>query len=133
MKPGGMVARTLLGAPRSIELIAPDHLMAEVAGHAEKISDALGVQRGELLPAIEAVFRRMSRMVRASELPSTAWREAEELVRRIDPKDAAYVALALAEGAMLWTADKKLSHGLLRADVRITIDTATMRALIEHA
>lgn len=57
---------------------------------------------------------------------------AKTLLASIDPKDAGYVALAFSLGTVLWTVDGKLARGLLRKGVHVTIDTRTMRHLVEQ-
>ncbi len=133
MRPGGAIAEVLLNVPSTIVLLAPGHLLTEMEEHAADFAEELGVTVLEVRGAIAATQRCVNRFVSTNDIPMELRRRAEDALSAIDTKDAAYVALAWANDAMLWTVDRKLSHGLLRARINITIDTATMRALCKHA
>lgn len=66
-------------------------------------------------------------MVEIAKIPKKLVIQAVEIVRDIDPNDAAYVALHLHEGHKIWTGDKALISGLKRKGYDICITTPQLR------
>ena len=77
-------------------------------------------------------MKLITKIIEEEDVDERHFQNSRDLLADIDPKDSMYVAVAMEFDTMLWTVDKKLSHGLLRKNVHITIDTATMRALISQ-
>ncbi len=132
MRPSGAVASVLYDAKDRVELLAPEFIMEELREHQERLILELGLQPEKFHRALELLFSWMT-IVRTEVIPQSAREQADDLAKRVDPKDVAYVALALSQQALLWTLDQKLARGLARKKVNIAIDTPYMRMLVDQA
>jgi predicted nucleic acid-binding protein len=130
--PEGPIASTLFDARGRVELLSPELLLEELELHAERIARHKGADVRSIRSAI-ARLAELIRVVPLSTIPLIAREQADTLVRRIDPKDVTYVALAISQQALLWTLDKKLANALKKNDIQIAIDIYTMRYLIDQA
>ncbi len=130
--PEGPVADVFFEAYGRVELLTPEFIHEEMLAHAGRIAHERGTQVERIEAAVNKMLSRM-RTVPLEMIPKTSRKQADALALDIDPKDVAYVALALSQEAVIWTLDRKLANGLARKDVRICIDTATMRNIVEHA
>lgn len=97
-----------------------------------RFAESLGVSVKEVEDLIDVLMGRITNFIAEEDIDERHFQNSRDLLANIDSKDSMYVAVAMEFDTMLWTVDKKLSHGLLREDVHITIDTATMRALIRQ-
>ncbi len=132
LRPGGAVASVLLDCWGRCDLIAPTNLIVELHTHRMRFAESLGVSVKEVEDLIDVLMGRITNFIAEEDIDERHFQNSRDLLANIDSKDSMYVAVAMEFDTMLWTVDKKLSHGLLREDVHITIDTATMRALIRQ-
>ena len=132
LRPDGAVASVLLDCRGRCGLIAPTNLLVELYAHRTRFAEALGVSVIEVEQLIEVLMKLITKIIEEEDVDERHFQNSRDLLADIDPKDSMYVAVAMEFDTMLWTVDMKLSHGLLRKNVHITIDTATMRALISQ-
>lgn len=130
--PEGPVADVFFEAYGRVDLLTPDFIHEELKAHAGRIAYERGVPVDRIEGALNKLLGR-TRTIALELISSSARKQADTLALSIDEKDVAYVALALSQEAVIWTLDRKLANGLARQDVRICIDTATMRNIVEHA
>ncbi|MHB8587150.1 MAG: PIN domain-containing protein [Thermoplasmatota archaeon] len=91
------------------ELFAPVYLREELEKHKGEILKRAPVSPEELDAALSVLEARITWVSEEASRPFLP--VAEEAVRKIDPKDARYVACALAVKAdAIWTFDKKLAN-----------------------
>jgi predicted nucleic acid-binding protein len=129
--PEGPVSDVFFEAFGRVELLTPEFIGEEMKAHTGRIAHELGAPVDRIEAAVDKLIGR-TRTVPLDMITKAARKQADTLALDIDPKDVAYVALALSQEAVLWTLDRKLANGLARKDVRICINTATMRNIIEH-
>ena len=130
--PEGPVADTLWDARGKVDLLSPALIAEEIELHVPRIAMEIGTDPH----SIRAAFARLISLLRiipVDTIPRSVRGQADVLAGTIDPKDVAYVALALSQQAVLWTLDRKLTKALTKKDVGICIDTFIMRSLIQHA
>ena len=131
-KPDGPVANAIFDAFGRVDLLTPEYIFEEMKAHADRIANERGTEVHRVETAFDKLIAR-TRVVPLQMISKAARDQADLLTLDIDPKDVAYVALALSQQAVLWTMDQKLAKGLARKDVRICIDTAILRNIIEQA
>src|SRR3954447_7981445 len=96
--------RQWLDAPSQARLIAPRFLFVELFKHKERLLKAMRKPEEELLNALYALVACLE-FTDETLIPVGTWLEAHRLCAPTDPKDTAYVALALHHDAELWTED----------------------------
>ena len=105
------LARSRLDSPEDVTFLAPRFLFVELFKHKDRLKAAMGKPEDELLEALHALVASLDFTDEAS-IPIGTWMEAQRLCAPTDPKDIAYVALALHLDAQLWTLDEELKAGL---------------------
>ena len=110
IRPHGVVYERLLTLPPAT-LAAPRFVIVELFKHKDRIIAASGLSENEILEALHILAQRVD--FRDESLCAVGeWMEAWRLCKDVDPKDVAYVALAIHLGAKLWTFDEELRRGL---------------------
>lgn len=114
-----------------IRLYAPTYLMAEINALIPKLMERSGLSEAEITLAIRDLYRYI-RFVPDSEIPISAFLVAAPLIRDIDPKDIAFVALTEHLDELLWTGDKKLEEGLKAKGYQKVLNFQEVRAIINE-
>jgi predicted nucleic acid-binding protein len=123
--PNGIEAN-MLASKGGIQFLAPDYLIEEFENHIDEISESMGYSKRDTKKLFLKVVTHI-RLVEITKIPKELVIQAVEIVRDIDPNDAAYVALQLFQGHKIWTGDKALISGLKRKDYDICITTPQLR------
>lgn len=131
VRPTGAVAGVLFDARGRVDLLSPPFILEELELHADRLADETGNTPENVRMAMERLVHGI-RIVPDELIDRKAREQADILAGHIDPKDVAYVALALSQEAVLWTMDQKLARGLARQDVHIAVDIFTVRTLLDQ-
>ncbi|CCH54564.1 hypothetical protein BN8_03746 [Fibrisoma limi BUZ 3] len=91
---------------------APDFILAELNNYREVILRKTNVQRDELKEFTLFLFSKII-VVPDYVISEASYRQAQNLLADIDPKDVAYLALNEELGTILLTRDKPLYEGLI--------------------
>lgn len=108
--------RWLAKATRSdpeIRFFCPKYVLVELFKHKERIVAATRLDEGSMLDLLHKTLEQIH-FFDESAIRIGNWAEAWRLVRDIDEKDVAYVALTFELDGELWTGDKALEAGLRR-------------------
>lgn len=97
--------RTLLVHP-DLDMATPEYALDEVQRHLPSLAQRMRVPVQQARLTLELLLGHMATV--PHEDYRGEMRRADEILRDIDPDDAAFAALALATGLPLWTQDKAL-------------------------
>jgi predicted nucleic acid-binding protein len=111
LKTDSRLSQLYFDAQRVLKLIAPDFLREELIARREKLVKLTGQPANAVLQREILVLQRIE-FIDPGMIPPTIWLQAEKLVKDVDMKDIAYVALSLHTGFPIWSGDKKLRQGL---------------------
>ncbi|MCF8230745.1 MAG: hypothetical protein K9J27_01050 [Bacteroidales bacterium] len=104
------------------------YLIKEIDNNWEKLKRISNLDEEALLKAKNIVFKKIN-FIDESKIPKKHRLKAYDLVKNIDPKDIAFVALNESKGSLLWTGDMALFKGLLSLKYDKMITTAGMKDL----
>lgn len=93
------------------QFFAPNFIFLELFKHKEKLQRFSKLSEDELLEYLNKILESIH-FVNPSLLSLDNRRQAYQLCKLVDEKDAIYVALCLELDASLWTGDKKLKNHL---------------------
>ena len=93
------------------EIFIPKFLVIEIFKHKEKIIKLSGFSEDEILEMFYLILKYCA-FFNEEDIGEEIEKQAFELVKDIDQKDAVLVGSALALNAKLWSGDKKLINGL---------------------
>ena len=102
--------RKLLTEPGRI-FYCPRFFLVELFKHKERLARASALSEEELLECLHELLTRVH-FIEEGAIAVGTWMEARRLCREVDPKDTAFVALALHLDCLLWTDDEELKRGL---------------------
>jgi len=105
-----------------IEIFIPKFLVIEIFKHKEKIVRLSGFEENELLEIFYLVLKYCV-FFDEEDITDDIKEQAFTLVEDIDPKDAIFVASAMALNAKLWSGDKKLINALKNKGSDIAVQT----------
>lgn len=104
------------------EIFIPKFLVIEIFKHKEKIIKLSGFSEDEILEMFYLILKYCT-FFNEEDISEEIQKQAFELVKDIDQKDAVFVGAALALNAKLWSGDKKLINGLKRQHCDFIIQT----------
>jgi len=110
ISPKGSIA-SVLKDKSNIQFIAPVYLLTEVYEHWDIIVQFTPLSKREIFEEFY-FYRNKITFIDAINIPKQHKNKATEIMKDIDPKDTAFVALHLYKKHKLWTGDKKLIKGL---------------------
>jgi predicted nucleic acid-binding protein len=127
--PNGTISKLILRDLKGT-LICPEFLLDEILSKLEKIKGITKLNDDQIN---ELIFRFIKRIdfIDNDLIEFRYQKQAYDLVKDIDKKDLLFIALSIQTGFKLWTGDKKLSEGLKRKDLNLTIDTRQLLRQIE--
>jgi predicted nucleic acid-binding protein len=105
-----------------IEIFIPNFLVIELFKHKEKIVRLSGFEENEILEIFYLVLKYCV-FFDEEDITDDIKEQAFTLVEDIDPKDAVFVASAMALNAKLWSGDKKLINALKNKGSDIAVQT----------
>ena len=97
----------------NFSFVAPNFVIVELFKHFERIKKGSHLSDDEMFELLSEIVGRI-RFYDETLISVGNWIEASRLCREIDPKDTAYVALALELNAKFWTNDNALKTGLIK-------------------
>jgi len=100
-----VVRGILLGS--SHEFLIPEYAIDETRKHLDLVVRKSGLSKGEIDSVLDTLLTKI-KVIPAEEVLSK-WREAQEVMERVDENDVPFVAAALrAECDAIWSDDKHL-------------------------
>ncbi|WP_197739867.1 PIN domain-containing protein [Pedobacter sp. BS3] len=111
---------------RTIQFIAPSHLIDEIKEHTERLTSAIGKTPKE----VSAMFKKLLngvKIIEISAIPNEYIRLAEDIVKDIDPDDVFFVAFHFYKKHKIWIGDTKLVLGLKAKGYNICVTTAQLK------
>lgn len=106
------LGRILIHQARYFEFYSCDFLKEEISNHRSKIKKLTGIKDQELDELVQLATGNIV-FINENLIPNKDWQFAMALLKKLDLKDAPFVALTHPLKAHLWTGDKKLVKGLL--------------------
>jgi putative PIN family toxin of toxin-antitoxin system len=128
LNPNGVVGSVLLKEAKEIEKLTCQFLYVELFDKKDKMLSISKLEEEDFLSLLYFVIKEIT-FISEKQIETKNWEEASELVKGIDEKDVAFVALTLQTNALLWTGDKKLCNGLRAKGFQSVITT---QELMEH-
>lgn len=122
LSPNGVVGGVLLKEAKSIEKLTCQFLYIELFDKKNKMLSISKLEEDEFLSLLYFVIKEID-FISEKQIEAQNWEKAQELVKGIDEKDVAFVALTLQTNALLWTGDKKLCNGLRSKGFQSVITT----------
>lgn len=122
----GRIANLLIRKTK-LNLFSPTFLLVELSNHQNKLSKKLSLEPKEFHELKHLTTRRI-RFIEEERVSAQNWNKANELTKKIDSDDIAFVALALELNCPLWTGDKRLSKSI--KDVK-TLQTYEIYELLQ--
>jgi predicted nucleic acid-binding protein len=123
----GNIGKILTHYARHFELYSCQFLKEEISAHLIKLKRLTKISDAELAELIQLTTSNIH-FINEKILPEKDWHFAFDLLKNLDPKDIAFVALNHHLKAHLWTGDKRLIKGLLNQGYNKVLTT---QALIE--
>lgn len=108
-----------------VEIFIPKFLIIEIFKHKEKMVKLSKLDDNEILEVYYHVLK-YCQIFDEEDIPKNIKTQAINLVADIDPKDAVFLASAIALNAVLWSGDKKLLEGLKIKGVEYIARTAEL-------
>jgi predicted nucleic acid-binding protein len=113
-----------------IDFVVPDYALEEIEKHKFSICENTGCDI--------SIFNKLlvqccdnGVIISVEEISTENFLLAQELTRKIDINDQAFVAFSLAFDAPIWTGDLKLSRGLKRIGFQNIISTKELKDIIK--
>ena len=104
----GITRSLLMEAP--IELVSPEHMLAELRKHRPVIARRAGLSEAEFDLLFALITERVS--VVEADVYASRLGGARDLMDERDPGDVPFLALALASACGIWTYNEKHFQGL---------------------
>lgn len=118
----GVVGGVLLKEAKSIEKLTCQFLYIELFDKKNKMLSISKLEEDEFLSLLYFVIKEID-FISEKQIEAQNWEKAQELVKGINEKDVAFVALILQTNALLWTGDKKLCNVLRSKGFQSVITT----------
>jgi len=124
--------RKIILTQGTIKLHIPEELQEELHNHTKKLKRYLNLPEEGIHDLINEFIKEVAKPHKKDEYKNLL-PEAEKLIRKVDPTDAPFVALAMHLEMPLWTGDK----GVLRLSARtkfkhyVALDTYAVEMLLE--
>lgn len=122
LNPDGVVGSLLLKDAKDMEKLTCQFLYVEIFDKKTKILSISKLEEDDFLSLLYFVIKQIE-FISENQIETKNWEQAVELVKGIDDKDVAFVALTLQTNALLWTGDKKLYNGLRSKGFQSVITT----------
>jgi predicted nucleic acid-binding protein len=119
------IGKILISAGPDVQFYSCHFLQEEILSKRLKLQKLTKLNSSDL-DVLLALTTHKIQFISERLLPLKAWKEAIQLTKEIDLKDAPFVALSYHLNAVLWSGDKKLRSGLLRKGFGNTIDTKVL-------
>jgi predicted nucleic acid-binding protein len=123
----GKIGEMLLSKPAGVAFFSSTFLLDELNTHSEKIRAITSYSINDF-EQIKSILTKNIEFIHPNKIKKEYWDTAYEMLKNIDPKDTAFVALNLQIDGLLWTGDKKLIKGLHNINYDKTIDTGSLYA-----
>jgi predicted nucleic acid-binding protein len=130
INPDSFIGITLLIQNSNIDYVLPSFAIEEAIIHKKRICKTLQIQESFFDSNLDAVNNACLLFASESILPKYS-KEAIQIVEKIDPKDAIYVAFSFALDALIWTGDLKLYKALRKKDFKNIITTTDLKRIIK--
>lgn len=126
----GNIGKLLIHYSRYFEFFSCQYLKEEIAAHRPKLKKLTKLTEAELDELIQITTGNIL-FINEQIIPQKDWRYAIELMKDLDQKDIAFVALTHHLKAHLWTGDKKLVKGLVNQGYDKVITTQILTDNLE--
>ena len=123
-----IIGDLILNSDKVFEFWSCHYLLDEIENHWDKLKSISKLTEHELLESQRLVYKKIN-FIDERQIPGTYRLNAYELVKNIDLKDIAFVALNDYQESVLWTGDKTLIHGLKTKGYSRVIATKEMVSL----
>ena len=107
----GKIRELLINKPVVINFYSPNFLLEELTSHIDKILKITKYNKLEYEQIRDYVIQNIN-FINTYDIDNSNWDKSYHLLKDIDEKDTAFLALAYQKDALLWTGDKKLVQGL---------------------
>jgi predicted nucleic acid-binding protein len=111
INPDSFIGTTLLIQNANVDYVLPSFAIEEALIHKERICKTLQIDESVFDNNLNAFNNNCLVFSSEAILPKYS-KVAIQIVKKIDPKDAIYVAFSLALDALIWTGDLKLYKAL---------------------
>jgi predicted nucleic acid-binding protein len=130
VNPDSFIGITLLTQNNNVDYVLPSFAIEEALIHKERICKTLQIDKSFFDNNLNAVHNACLVFASESILPKYS-KVAIQIVEKIDPKDAIYVAFSLALDALIWTGDLKLYKALRKKDFKNIITTTDLKRILK--
>ena len=122
----GATSQVFIEASVSHQFVSCHYLYVELFKHKDKLLRLSKLPEPDFLDYLLRVLNRIE-FISETLIPAQTQADALALVAPVDPKDVAFVALALHLDAPLWTGDRRLQTGLAGQGFTAILGTADVR------
>jgi len=119
----------IFSSKSQIQFLAPDYVIDEINEHSNEILFELNISKREFQERFSSLLNSI-KIIKTAEISNAHLQKAIEIVKDIDPKDAAFVALHFHLGHKIWTGDKQLINGLLAKGYDICVTTKELKKML---
>lgn len=108
---GNKAASVLINPPATVRFVSCHFIQIELFKHKERIKLLSGLDDDVLIDLLYE-FSSHIEFINEAYIPFACWQQANKLLKKIDPNDIPYLALAIHLEAPLWTGDRRMMEGL---------------------
>jgi predicted nucleic acid-binding protein len=130
INPDSFIGTTLLTQNNNVDYVLPSFAIEEALIHKKRICRTLNIDELFFENNINVINNACLVFASESILPKYS-KVALQIVEKIDPKDAIYVAFSLALDALIWTGDLKLYKALRKKDFKNIITTTDLKRILK--
>jgi predicted nucleic acid-binding protein len=113
INPYSNIVKILLSEWKSIDFLIPEYAIQETLTQKHKLANEFNIS-DNLFESFIKHLNDVALIYSQEFISDKDFAKANEIVEKIDPKDAIYVAFSLALDALIWTGDLKLFKALRR-------------------
>ena len=118
----GNFGKLLINYGSHFHFYSYDYLKVELLQHRTKLIKLTGITANEM-EELQQLVTGDIQFINQTIILDTSWKFAQPLLKNVDPKDTAFVALSHYLKAKLWTGDKPLIKALAHQSSIKTIDS----------
>lgn len=128
LNPISTISDLILNSEDSFTFYSPSTILTELKNHEKKLLKLSGLKADELEELKIYLFKHIH-LISLETLSKDSWTYAVQLVEKVDPFDAPFVAMAIELNGVLWTGDKKLKSGVSSKEFNSILETKELLKL----
>lgn len=118
----------IFNSDKFFEFYSCNYMRYEIEKHWERLKKISKLSDEQLRESYTKIFSKI-RFINEEIIPHEIWVFSENITQNIDIDDIDFVALTKFLRATLWTGDKKLYNGLIKANFKKLINTSALLSL----